>query len=71
MKRVGSVCGIFAALGLLAAPSAAAALRVRSCHGGFVDLPIRQDGKPGHGKSCPSGCHAPLCGSRKRRGATG
>jgi hypothetical protein len=70
MKRAASICGLFATLGLMAAPSPAGMARVRSCHGGFVDLPIRQDGKPGHDKKCPSGCHASLCASRKRRGAT-
>jgi hypothetical protein len=67
---VGAASGIVAAFGLLlGAPASATVLHVRGCGGGFLDLPIRQDGKPGHDKSCPVGCHAPLCQDRKRRAA--
>lgn len=69
MRRLAAICGIFAALGLLTAPTSSAVLQVPSCHGGFIDLPIKQDGKPAHDKNCAFGCHAPLCQSRKRRGA--
>lgn len=71
MKRLASVCGIFAALGLVATPSAAGTSRVRACHGGFLDLPIGPDGKARHDKSTPSACHAALCGNRKRRVTAG
>ena len=69
MKRLGAICGLFSALGLLAAPASTAVLQVPACHGVFIDLPIKQDGKPDHDKNCALGCHAPLCQSRKRRGA--
>lgn len=70
MKRVAAICGIFAAFGLLATPASSAVLQVPSCHGGLIDLPIKQDGKPVHDKNCAFGCHAPLCQSRKRRSAS-
>jgi len=70
VKRAAAICGIFAALGLLTAPASSAVLQVLSCHGGLIDLPIKQDGKPAHDKNCALGCHAPLCQSRKRRGAS-
>ena len=69
MRAVGAIGGIFAALGLLVAPASSAVLRVPSCHGGFIDLPIKQGGKPARDRNCAFGCHAPLCQSRKRRGA--
>ena len=69
MKRVGAIGGIFAALGLLAAPASSAVLRVPSCHGGYIDLPIKPDGKPARDRNCAFGCHAPLCQGRKRRTA--
>lgn len=73
MTRAGAATGMIAALGmLLGAPASATMLQVRSCHGGFLDLPIRPSGKPTREKTCPFGCHAPLCQHRKRRpGATG
>ena len=69
MRRAASLSGILAALGLLVAPASAGATHVRSCNGGFVDLPIKPDGKAPHDKGCPSACHAPLCDNRKRRAA--
>jgi hypothetical protein len=68
VRRIGAAFGILAALGLFSAPASANVLHVKSCHGGFLDLPLKQDGKPGRDKNCAFACHAPLCQDRKRRG---
>lgn len=73
MNCAAAAIGVIAALGMLVgAPASATMLQVRSCHGGLLDFPIRPNGKPTHEKTCPFGCHAPLCQYRKRRpGAAG
>ena len=69
MRRIALTFGIVAAFGLLSGTPAAAMAtqRVLLCHGGFVDLPVGHGRKPGDGKGCPLGCHAPLCQDRKKR----
>ena len=45
-------------------PAKAQMLRVPTCRGGTVDLPIGPE-RPSHDKSCPVACHAPLRQDRK------
>jgi hypothetical protein len=57
-----------AMLGWPGLPAQARVLHLPLCHGGAVDIPVGPKA-PAHDKSCPAGCHAPLCQNRKRPGA--
>ena len=71
MKRLAAPLGIVAMLSLAnGAPAATGPMRVPMCHGGFTEFPIKGQDLPAHDKSCPFGCHAPLCQERKRRPGT-
>jgi len=71
VKRTALLIGLMAALGMGGgSPVAGGTLRVAMCHAGFLDLPIK-GGKPARDKSCPFGCHAPLCQERKKRTGRG
>jgi len=68
MNRPAALLGMIAILGLSAGtPAASSVIHLKMCHGGYADIPIGENGKPPHDKSCPFGCHAPLCQDRKRR----
>jgi len=70
MTRSAALLGIVAILSISGGtPAAASVIHLKMCHGGFADIPMRENGKPAHDKSCPFGCHAPLCQDRKRRAA--
>ena len=71
MTRSAALFGIVAILSVSAGtPAASRVIHLKMCHGGFADIPVRGNGKPSHEKSCPFGCHAPLCQDRKRRAAS-
>jgi len=70
VTRSAALLGIVAILGVSAGtPAVSSAIHLKMCHGGFADIPIRENGKPSRDKSCAFGCHAPLCQDRKRRPA--
>jgi hypothetical protein len=70
MTRAGLILALAAVtmLGWPAASAPARVLHIPLCHGGVLDVPVGPEA-PQHDKSCPSGCHAPLCQSRKRPGS--
>ncbi len=68
LTRSAALLGIVAILGLSGGtPAASSVIHLKMCHGGFADIPVRENGKPSRDKSCPFSCHAPLCQDRKRR----
>ncbi len=72
MTPSAALLGIVAILSLSAGtPAASSVFHLQMCHGGFADIPIKENGKPAHDKSCPFGCHAPLCQERRRRAGSG
>ena len=67
MRRIALAIGIAAAFAMGGgAPVSGRMLRVPLCHGGVLDLPVKGE-KPGRDKTCPFGCHAPLCQDKKKR----